>query len=216
VQLRAQLPSNSAARTMLTRNLLPLTAAVLLLAVLQCVSAAAAAAAAAASAGRSAAAPGLPLDANAVASEDATTAPRARAATTTAAAAAATAVILPAAAAARVKAADRSATVVFYNSTNVVSFRNGTDTTAVDENGRFSVAGLVGMAWAAMAGFATALLFVPSYVVGRGLHSFTVQLNVSALYEIGGALRGCLGGDKVVSGVSTGCWGAFRVRNGSG
>ena len=145
-----------------TRNLLPLTAALLLLAVLQCASPAAAAAAA----GRSAAAPGLPspLDANAVASEDATTAPRAAAAATTAAAT--TAVSLPAAAAARVNAADRSATVVFYNSTNVVSFRNGTDTTAVDENGRFSVVGLLGLAWASLAGFATALLFVPRYVVG--------------------------------------------------
>jgi len=30
--------------------------------------------------------------------------------------------------------------------------------------------------------------------VGRGLHSSTFRLNVSALYGIGGALRGCLGG----------------------
>ena len=27
---------------------------------------------------------------------------------------------------------------------------------------------------------------------GRGLHSFTFQLNLSALYEIGGARRGCV------------------------
>ena len=30
-------------------------------------------------------------------------------------------------------------------------------------------------------------------ITGRGLHSFTFQLNVSTLYGIGGASRGCLG-----------------------
>ena len=29
---------------------------------------------------------------------------------------------------------------------------------------------------------------------GRGLHSSTSQLNVNAVYGIGGAFRGCLGG----------------------
>jgi hypothetical protein len=29
-------------------------------------------------------------------------------------------------------------------------------------------------------------------VPGRGLHSFTFQLNLSALYEIGGARKGCV------------------------
>jgi hypothetical protein len=31
-------------------------------------------------------------------------------------------------------------------------------------------------------------------VAGRGLHSFTFQLDVSAFCEIGGAFKGCLGG----------------------
>ena len=30
------------------------------------------------------------------------------------------------------------------------------------------------------------------YISGRGLHSFTFQLNLSALYGIGGARRGCV------------------------
>ena len=30
----------------------------------------------------------------------------------------------------------------------------------------------------------------------RGLHSFPFQLNLSTLCGIGGALRGCLGGDR--------------------
>ena len=38
----------------------------------------------------------------------------------------------------------------------------------------------------------------------RGLHSFTFQLNLSALYEIGGARRGCVARVK-------GCEGVFRV-----
>jgi hypothetical protein len=33
---------------------------------------------------------------------------------------------------------------------------------------------------------------------GRGLHTFTFQLNVSTFCEIGGALRGCSGGDYEV------------------
>ena len=35
----------------------------------------------------------------------------------------------------------------------------------------------------------------------RGLHSFTFQLNVSALYGIGGARRGCVARMKGVLGV---------------
>jgi len=31
---------------------------------------------------------------------------------------------------------------------------------------------------------------------GRGLHSFTFELNLSALYEIGGARRDCVAHDK--------------------
>jgi len=37
-------------------------------------------------------------------------------------------------------------------------------------------------------------------VAGRGLHSFTFQLNLSALYGIGGARRGCVARIKGVSG----------------
>jgi len=40
------------------------------------------------------------------------------------------------------------------------------------------------------------------HIGGRGLHSFTVQLNVSAFCGIGGALKGCLGGVR-------GCWGVL-------
>ena len=35
---------------------------------------------------------------------------------------------------------------------------------------------------------------VECMVSGRGLHSFTFQLNVSAFCGTGGAFRGCLGG----------------------
>jgi len=37
--------------------------------------------------------------------------------------------------------------------------------------------------------------------VGRGLHSSTFQHNLSALCQIGGAFRGCLGGVRGHSGV---------------
>ena len=47
---------------------------------------------------------------------------------------------------------------------------------------------------------------VPPY--GRGLHSFTSQLNLSALFEIGGARRGCV---ALVKGVSGGCVGCAFV-----
>jgi hypothetical protein len=40
--------------------------------------------------------------------------------------------------------------------------------------------------------------------VGRGLHSFTSQLNLSALYEIEGARRGCV---ACVMGVLGGVYG---------
>jgi len=53
----------------------------------------------------------------------------------------------------------------------------------------------------------------PQAVTGRGLHSSTFRLNVSALCGIGGAFRGYLGG---VYGVSGSVWGIFCVRNGSG
>jgi hypothetical protein len=36
--------------------------------------------------------------------------------------------------------------------------------------------------------------------IGRGLHSFTSQLNLSAFYGIGGACRGCIGGVQQVRG----------------
>jgi len=39
---------------------------------------------------------------------------------------------------------------------------------------------------------------------GRGLHSFTSQLNLSAFYGIGGARRGCVARVK-------GSWGMSRV-----
>ena len=42
-------------------------------------------------------------------------------------------------------------------------------------------------------------------VRGRGLHSPTFQLNLSALCGIGGASRGCLGGVREVSGGIKGC-----------
>ena len=44
---------------------------------------------------------------------------------------------------------------------------------------------------------------------GRGLHSSTFQLNVSALRGIGGAFKGCSGGVRGVRG-------CFLGRNGSG
>ena len=42
---------------------------------------------------------------------------------------------------------------------------------------------------------------------GQGVHSFTLQLNVSASCGIGGAFRGCLGGVQGVSGVVRACVG---------
>jgi len=39
-----------------------------------------------------------------------------------------------------------------------------------------------------------ALVLWVSTVCGRGSHSFTVQLNVSAFHGNGGAFRGCAGG----------------------
>jgi len=41
--------------------------------------------------------------------------------------------------------------------------------------------------------FTFALPELGSLIAGRGLHSFTFQLNVSTLHGIGGACRGCLG-----------------------
>jgi hypothetical protein len=35
-------------------------------------------------------------------------------------------------------------------------------------------------------------LLLAAVAMGRGLHSFTSQLNVSAVYGIGGARRGCV------------------------
>jgi hypothetical protein len=46
---------------------------------------------------------------------------------------------------------------------------------------------------------------------GRGLHSFTFQLNVSASYGIGGAFRGYFGGVYEVSGGVRGCLGCAFV-----
>jgi hypothetical protein len=51
--------------------------------------------------------------------------------------------------------------------------------------------------------------------VGRGLHSSTLRLNVSAFCGIGGAFRGCFGGVWMCSGVLQGFQGVFCVRNGS-
>jgi len=48
---------------------------------------------------------------------------------------------------------------------------------------------------------------------GRGLHSSTFQLNLSALYGIGGARRGCV---ARVKGVFRVCRVFFCVRHGSG
>jgi hypothetical protein len=57
-------------------------------------------------------------------------------------------------------------------------------------------------------------------VSGRGLHSSTCRLNVSAVCGIGGTLRGCLGGVEEISGgisgVLGGVCGVFDVQNGSG
>ena len=44
-----------------------------------------------------------------------------------------------------------------------------------------------------------------TYVAGRGLHSSTFRLNVSAFCGTGGAFRGCLGGAQEVNGGITGC-----------
>jgi len=46
---------------------------------------------------------------------------------------------------------------------------------------------------------------------GRGLHSSTFQLIVSAVCVIGGALRGCLGAVQGVSGGIRGCAGCVLV-----
>ena len=48
---------------------------------------------------------------------------------------------------------------------------------------------------------------------GRGLHSSTSQLNLSALYGIGGARRGCAARSKGMQGVRgcVGCAGCFLV-----
>jgi len=48
--------------------------------------------------------------------------------------------------------------------------------------------------------------------VGRGLYSLTSQLNLSALYGIGGALRGCLGGVWEVLGGITCCLGCILCK----
>jgi hypothetical protein len=44
-------------------------------------------------------------------------------------------------------------------------------------------------------------------IVGRGLHSSTFRLNVSAVCGIGGAFRCCLRGERGVSGGIRGCLG---------
>ena len=49
-------------------------------------------------------------------------------------------------------------------------------------------------------------------VVGRGLHSLTSQLNLSAIYGIGGARRGCV---ARVKGVFRVCRVFFCVRHGT-
>jgi len=52
---------------------------------------------------------------------------------------------------------------------------------------------------------------------GRGLHSITYPLNMSAFCEIGGASSGCLGGVEEVAGFTRGgLGGIICVRNGSG
>jgi hypothetical protein len=43
----------------------------------------------------------------------------------------------------------------------------------------------------------------------RGLHSSTIQLNLSALYGLGGARRGCVARVKVVLGGVQGVYGVF-------
>jgi hypothetical protein len=51
---------------------------------------------------------------------------------------------------------------------------------------------------------------------GRGLHSSTYQLNVSASCGIGGACRGCLGGVSRCKGALRGVQGVYLFSNGSG
>jgi len=60
---------------------------------------------------------------------------------------------------------------------------------------------------AAEAGFPNAM-----FNLGRGLHSFSSQLNVSAFYGIGGAGGGCV---ARVKGVLRGCRVFLCVRHGS-
>jgi len=52
----------------------------------------------------------------------------------------------------------------------------------------------------------------PVWRAGRGSHSFTFQLNVSAFCEIGGAFRGCLGGVWEASGGIRGCLGCISCQ----
>jgi hypothetical protein len=49
------------------------------------------------------------------------------------------------------------------------------------------------------------------YVAGRGLHSFRLQLKLSALYGIGDARRGCIALVKGVSGGVHGVQDVLRV-----
>ena len=44
------------------------------------------------------------------------------------------------------------------------------------------------------------MAFKDTVVLGRGLHSSTFRINVSAFYGKGGACRGCLGGVSGVAG----------------
>ena len=48
-------------------------------------------------------------------------------------------------------------------------------------------------------------LEIASVSPGRGLHSSTFRLNVSAFYGMGGAFRGCGGGVQEVAGGVRGC-----------
>ena len=60
------------------------------------------------------------------------------------------------------------------------------------------------------AGFTLNLLDTPGLLDGRGLHSSTFRLNVSAFCGIGGAFRGgCLGGVQEVSSAIWGCKGCI-------
>ena len=54
-------------------------------------------------------------------------------------------------------------------------------------------------------------LLVNVMVTGRALHSSTFQLNVSALYGIGGARRGCVARVKGIFRGCSGCVGYFCV-----